>query len=63
MDIVRVLRVIEFVGRRDDVEKQLAASLQNGTVKPGAVTFNVATVGSFPEIIGEEPDEPTEHPG
>jgi hypothetical protein len=65
MDKVRVLRVIEYVGPRDVIEKQLRQSLQDGThvkhyhgrdiVPSGApgvpYELRVATIGQFPEVL------------
>jgi hypothetical protein len=54
-DIVRVIRIIEYVGSRSDVEEQLAHSM-HGTRKfprPGKhdMEIRVATIGEFPEIL------------
>lgn len=57
MDTVRVLRVIEYVGPRDLIEKQIQNSI-HGTKKIGnGVTINVATIGSFPEILNADEKE------
>jgi len=50
MDIVRVLRVIEYVGSRTAVERTVAKSVQ-GTKVCGLVTIKAATIGSYPEIL------------
>lgn len=59
-DIVRVLRVIEYVGPRDLVEQQISRSLKNGTHfghggvrPPHRVTIKVATVGDYPEVLNQ----------
>ena len=50
-DIVRVLRVIEYVGPRDIVEEQIAHSV-HGTRKFGnGATVRAATIGSYPEVL------------
>lgn len=56
-DKVRVLRVIEYVGTRDNVEAQIERSLRDGThgdFRMGKVVIRVATVGDFPEVL-EQP--------
>ena len=56
-DLVRVLRVLEYVGPRDVIEKQLATrSLHNGThhFRHGQLVVKVATVGDYPEILSED---------
>jgi hypothetical protein len=53
-DIVRVLRIIEYVGPRGWVEETVARAVQ-GTriVSPGKV-INAATLGTYPEILQQE---------
>lgn len=62
MDIIRVLRVIEYVGPRDGVELQIEKSIQGtktissaGPTK-GIIAIRTATIGTYPEILeqGEE---------
>lgn len=49
-DIVRVLRVYEFVGPRDKIEVQIANSI-HGSKEPGnGVTIHASTVGVNPAI-------------
>lgn len=60
-DIVRVLRVIEYVGPRSKVEVQIANSI-HGTKRPGnGVTIRAATLGTYPEVLDQpqeaQPDE------
>lgn len=66
-DIIRVVRVYEFSGPRDVVERQINSSLQDGTYpstdRPGfycrnGLTIRVATLGAFPEVIGVIGDQP-----
>jgi hypothetical protein len=52
-DIVRVLRIVEYVGERSAVEQQVARSI-HGTRVPGAVAISVTTLGEFP--VGLDPD-------
>jgi hypothetical protein len=58
MDIIRVLRLIEYVGPRDLVEKQITQSVQGVRViqKPGgrSLTIRVVTLGEVSEILGQE---------
>lgn len=52
-DIVRVLRVIEYVGPRAKIEQQIARSI-NGPVNFGnGVIIRCATVGQYPEILAD----------
>jgi hypothetical protein len=58
MDIVRVLRIIEYVGPRDKVEKQVAASIHGEkTFSMGSVTVKAVTIGTYPEILEVKQDE------
>lgn len=49
-NIVRVLRVIEYVGPRSAVEEQIRNSL-HGERQFRDIIIKVATVGTFPEIL------------
>jgi hypothetical protein len=55
-DMIRVLRVIEYVGPRSAVEKQVAGSL-HGTkqIFSTGVKISAATIGAYPEIIDNAP--------
>lgn len=57
MDIVRVLRIVEYVGPRDLIEKQIEQSI-HGTKNFGPrgleITIRAATIGGYPEILGQE---------
>lgn len=57
-DTIRVLRVIEYVGPRSDVERTIAESIQGTrTVKPG-FTIKAATLGAYPEVLeSAQPDD------
>jgi len=50
-DIIRVLRVIEYVGTRDRVEQTVTDSI-HGTKDCGqGLTIRAATIGEFPEVL------------
>lgn len=56
-DVVRVLRVLEYVGPRDVIEKQIIAhSLRDGThpFRHGQLVVRVATIGDYPEILSKD---------
>lgn len=52
-DQVRVLRIIEYVGSREEVEKTLKHSSvpNNGSKIVGGLEIRSAIVGDFPEIL------------
>lgn len=64
-DRVRVLRLIEYSGSREAVERQIERSMKDGThdrlncwpngapkpTKPDCVVIKIATLGDFPEIL------------
>lgn len=53
-DIVRILRIVEYIGPREAIEKQIENSI-HGTRRfdhrLGPVTINAVTIGEFPEIL------------
>ena len=55
VDIVRVLRVIEYTGPRDVVEMQVARSLHGTrygcTIRGRTCLITAATVGDFPLVL------------
>lgn len=53
---VRVLRVIEYIGTREDIQKQLEGSglPNNGQKTINKVLMKSALIGDFPEIIDFE---------
>jgi hypothetical protein len=55
MDIVRVLRVIEYVGPRNKVEPQVRDSIHGEKTYRG-VTIRAVTVTPFPEYITVDPE-------
>lgn len=52
-DIVRVLRVYEFIGPRDLVEQQVSRSLKGTKILPNGMAIRSATVGDYPEILAD----------
>lgn len=63
-DIVRVLRIVEYVGPRAAVEKLVNSSIHGsrkvGRDGDGVITIRAATIGNYPEVLdmgtGEEPN-------
>lgn len=56
MDVIRVLRILEYVGPREAVEEQLKHSIHGERrVRKlgGEVVIRAATLGEFPEVMGE----------
>jgi hypothetical protein len=58
-DIVRVLRVIEYVGPREAVEKQVSDSLHGQKQLNNGVLIKAATIGNYPEILQSADKEST----
>jgi hypothetical protein len=62
MDIIRVLRILEYVGPRDKVEDTLKRCMVpiNGSRGYGeqGVTIHSAIVGNFPEILNKPAPKP-----
>lgn len=58
MDKVRVLRVVEYIGTREWVERTVAGSL-HGTMVLKDGEIRAATVGAYPEVLsaGEAAEE------
>lgn len=56
-DIIRVVRVLEYVGPRDALERSLAQNVVKRHKQFGSITVREAYLGEFPEVVGEE--EPT----
>lgn len=61
MAIVRVLRLLEYVGEREMVESALQRSIKGTLLVPGAkhgdrvgLIIRAATLGDFPEIMTDE---------
>jgi len=57
LDLVRVLRVIEYVGPRDVVEQTINASAIRGNYCAGRLMMREAVLGEYPEVLGVAPDE------
>ena len=53
-DIIRVLRIIEYQGPRDWVEKTLSTSIYGTKYVSPDCKISAATIGSFPEILNKE---------
>jgi hypothetical protein len=53
-EIVRIIRVLEYTGPREELEKCLVQNAVKGQVKFGRITIREAIVGNFPEVLGEE---------
>lgn len=56
-DTVRVIRVIEYTGPRDWVEKTLAQSIHGEHHCGTGCVIRAATIGEFPEIIQRNEEE------
>lgn len=52
-DIIRILRIVEYVGRRSWVEKTVAESIHGTKKIHGSEEIRAATIGAFPEILKE----------
>lgn len=59
-DIVRVLRIIEYVGEREWVEKTVANSIQGTKFLGRGNYIAAATIGSYPEILYQTNPVPQE---
>jgi len=54
-DIVRVLRVIEYIGPREAVEQMISFSIQGEKyIERTGITIKTATIGNYPEILNKE---------
>lgn len=51
MDIIRVLRIIEYVGPRDLVEEQIKQSVHGTKIVRDRIAITATTLGTFPEIL------------
>lgn len=56
-DIVRVLRVVEYVGPRSRVEDVVSRSIHGEKDAGEGLVIRAATVGLYPEIIEREVKE------
>lgn len=57
-DIIRVLRVLEYVGERSEVENALKRSIKGTRIVNTKLTINAATIGDFAEILKTQKEEP-----
>lgn len=53
-EIVRVLRVVEYIGPRDWVERTIAKSIHGTKFIDDGKMISAATIGEFPEILNKE---------
>lgn len=53
-DIVRVLRVVEYVGERAWVEETVARSIQGTKQINRRNSIKAATIGAYPELLEED---------
>jgi hypothetical protein len=52
-DTVRVLRMVEYIGKRSWVEATISRSIHGVKEVPGKGTIQAVTLGEFPEIWGQ----------
>jgi hypothetical protein len=57
-DIVRVVRVLEYVGPRSHMEAVLAQNAVKGTRVFGPLTIREAMLGDFPEVVEQNVPNP-----
>jgi len=50
MDKIRVFRILEYVGRRDVVERVIKQSIHHEKIVEG-MTIKACTLGTYPEIM------------
>lgn len=55
-DIVRIVRVLEYVGPRDALERSLAQNAVKRHKQFGPITVREAYLGEFPEVVGTDED-------
>lgn len=58
-DIIRILRVIEYVGEREEIEKLVEESIQ-GTkrfTRNFPIKITAVTLGAFPESLAKEEEK------
>jgi hypothetical protein len=58
-DLIRVLRLLEYVGPREQVEETLKRSIK-GTFRAGRIIIRSATLGDFPEVLEQAVREAVE---
>jgi hypothetical protein len=52
-DTIRILRIYEFVGPRNEVESQVAQSIQGSKILDNGIVITAATMGTYPEVLTE----------
>lgn len=57
-DIIRVLRVLEYVGERSEVENTIKRSIKGTQIINTKLTINAATIGDFAEVLKTKEEEP-----
>lgn len=64
MDKVRVLRILEYVGTRECVEKTLQTGgvPSNGAYESSNITIRSAIIGQYPEILEHALEETNDIP-
>lgn len=50
-DIIRVVRVLEYVGPREQLERSLAQNVVKRHKQFGQITVREAYLGEFPEVL------------
>lgn len=60
-DLVRVLRIIEYVGDREHVEEAINNSIHGTKIIAASLRIKAATIGSFPEILDQQTVEGEEN--
>ena len=53
-DIIRIMRIIEYVGTREKVEETINNSIHGTKIFSDDLQISVSTIGSFPEILKKE---------
>lgn len=53
-DIIRIMRIIEYVGTREKVEETINKSIHGTKFFSDDLQISVSTIGSFPEILKKE---------
>lgn len=53
-DTIKVLRIIEYVGKRSWVEKTVANSINGTKIIPKCGRISAATIGDYPECLSSE---------
>lgn len=58
-EMVRVLRIVEYIGPRDWVESTVNKSIQGVKLLGEGKQIRATTLGNFPDIISPEKDPTT----